>query len=407
MIFYLNSPSTSWSYWSSQHLCILQADKDLEQLEKSDCFQKQYKYDDKKIHILKIEGKNFTIPPHLIEKTKELVELRMNNASLTYIDGMSICKWQYLEQIIAQFNDIEKLPSKFLYHCKQLIELKLKNNKINEIAGDSFDGLERLERLDLSSNQIQYLNENLFNSLKTLKALSLRRNQIQLIHPELFRCNLDLLDLILSENDIKTIPSESLIMLKKLTELKVCFNPNLKSIELNNLNHLDYLCISNTSLTTFIISPNVTGVGAQNSKITGLVVQPNNKLRELFLSNNYIESLMSIQGTDFDKLEILALDKNPITIKDVTVVEIKRKFPSVRAFTISASSIDESREAQRMILEAEEIQIDIAITYDDINNKSHIYFKCFDDDLLFEKVYTTSSLKKVWPVFRDAITFIN
>lgn len=362
------------------------------------CDQRSWIRSSDTITELQIIRKNSTVPRRFVEKIPNVQFLIIRNNSLTSIDGMSICQWEQLQWIDADFNSLEKLKNGFLFFCKQLNQLLLHNNKIEEIASDAFIGLKSLRYLDLSSNQITYLDKNVFKPLKKLENLDLNTNRIQIIDLDLLRYNMLIGVLDLSNNDLKTNLSEILQMLDYLEVFSAENNPKLGNIDIRHLDSLKALNLGNVSLTSLFIPSNVKEVLLQNNQISQIFLEPGNTLSNLGLNGNCMTSLL-LEGF-FNNLESLSLRNNPIqlqSINDLSVVKIKTNYPSIDFLTIS--TIDD-RIAEQMILEAEENQIDLAIggyLFKDKRSLTNLRFSHFDSINFAnynQKFYITSSVEK-------------
>lgn len=348
-------------------------------------------------HIVQIAiaGKNITIPRAFVEQTKYVYSLEINFNDLLSIDGASICEWPKLEIIHADSNNLEKLSSGILLNCAQLIHLNLRNNKINEIAGDAFVGLSSLKHLDLSSNRLKFFDENVFEPLKDLESLDLRENHIQIDSSKLFQYNSKLLHLNLYSNDLRDIPSGLFHNLNKLNSLFISNNTNLNSsIDLKHMDALNELNIEFTSLITLVLPLNVRSVYASNSQVSRIVFQPNSQLVTLGIDNTLINNFDNFTNGTLTKLNNLYIS---LPLNSISIVEINTKFPSIKRIVIvDVASYNIDEEAQRMILEAEKNKINFAITHDDKFNRTYLDFNCFDDHIVYKKLYTTSSLKNLY-----------
>lgn len=268
-------------HWDEIHICGIYGNDLKKSSETSvSCFGEMIPND--AINGMEIKSENIILPPHLIEQTKNVQYLYMENINLTSIDYNSYCKWKYLETIEASYNNLKKLSNHLLFDCKKLERLNLQNNKISEIAKDAFAGLSSLLFLTLSSNQLTILNENIFHPLINLQHLYLNLNHIQMIDSFLFRYNVKLLFLYLDRNDLRIIPFGSLP--KNVYSLEAGENP-LRSIDLTHLNKLIRLNVTKTSLNTLSIPSNVETLYARDTPISRIFVQPKNRLTNLHLSN--------------------------------------------------------------------------------------------------------------------------
>lgn len=286
MLFYFQLPT--WfalgelqGNWDAIYICEIYAD-DLKKTSRTSvsCFGEMIPND--AIKGMEIKSENIKLPAHLVERTKNVQYLYMENINLTSIDGNPFCKWKHLQTIEASYNNLTKLSNNLLYECGKLERLHLQNNKISEIAEDAFAGLSSLLFLTLSSNQLTILNEHIFHPMINLQHLYLNLNHIQMIDTVLFRFNGKLLFLYLDRNDLRIIPFGSLP--KNLYSLDAGDNP-LSSIGLIHLDKLIRLNLTNTSLTTMSLPSNVETLHARDTPISRIFVQPKNRLSNLHLSN--------------------------------------------------------------------------------------------------------------------------
>lgn len=353
-------------------ICVIHSDE-LQNPNNSYCFR----HGCHSLNQMAIAGKHIMIPKAFIEQTKGVFSLEINFNGLSSIDGTAICEWPTLEILLADSNNLEKLSSGILSNCRQLRILTLQENKINEIASDALVGLSSLEYLNLSSNQITFLDENVFKPLKKLNSLNLRENHIQIDSSHLFHYNSELLSVCLASNDLRYIPIGLFDNLIKLKGLYISNNPNLKSsIDLKHFDALNYLMIDSTSVSTLILPLNMRFVYARNSQLSRIVVQPNSQLVTLKIDNTLIHNFDNFINGSLTKLENLHIT---LPLKEISIVEIKTKFPSLKCLVIVGATSDYiEEEAKRITLEAQQNMIDFAITYDDTISRKYLYSIGFD-----------------------------
>lgn len=215
--------------------------------------------------------------------------------------------------------------------------------------------------------------------------------------------------LTIRNNSLTSIDGLSICQWKKInTEILQSFgylevfsdtnNPKLGNIDIRHLNSLKELNMDNASLTSLFIPSNVEMVSLNDNQISEIFIEPNNTLFTLSLYGNRMTSLL-LEGF-FDNLRSLSLRNNAIQLQsmnDLSVVEMKTKYPSIGFLFIS--TIDD-RIAEQMILEAEENQIDLAIStclLDDIHSLTYLrfdYFGFINFKNYNQKVYITSSVRK-------------
>ncbi|UJR37599.1 hypothetical protein I4U23_030296 [Adineta vaga] len=108
---------------------------------------------------------------------------------------------------------------------RSLRTLDLRNNRLEEIDDDAFDGAESLTELYLSDNNLNTITTNTFNGLKNIHTLMLRTNKLTHIKNDTF-LDLDTLKtLSLHDNRIKCIAPGSFDRLQSLSTLDLLSNP--------------------------------------------------------------------------------------------------------------------------------------------------------------------------------------
>lgn len=253
------------------------------------------------------------IPQDLIDRTRSINEIDVNNRSVEIIDETGFCTWPKLTSINAGRNNILKLPSDLLANCRVLNSLSLSKNRISQIDEDAFRQLPFLTVLDLSSNQIDTLDDNVFKSLISLETLRLNNNKIQAISSDNFLYTTKLQTLDLSYNSIQTIEEGSFWNLRKLVILDVSHNLDLNTLDLTQMDRLQYVNIDNASLEQLNIPESVVQISANSNKITKLAIEPNGILEELHLRNNYLPTLKELSMAG----QLTALDVSYNNIRDV------------------------------------------------------------------------------------------
>lgn len=122
-----------------------------------------------------------------------------------------------------------------------LEKLNLRNNKIREIAKNSFKCLSNLKELDLSINCLTQLDSELFHDLVCLEDINLSTNKITKID-NIFGKNLGLKYLRLERNKIQSINLKSLAKLVDLVYLNLV-NNQIENLNINVIH--DFICFSN------------------------------------------------------------------------------------------------------------------------------------------------------------------
>ncbi|CAF3725088.1 unnamed protein product [Rotaria sordida] len=153
-----------------------------------------------------------------------------------------------------QDNSIKRISrDSNLQRLKNLRILDLRNNQIEEIDDDTFDGFDLLNQLFLNNNSLHTITSQIFNGLKNLQILNLDTNKLTCIKNDTF-INMNKLELLsLSHNSIKYIPSLSFDRLRFLSDLNLQSNPlicncHMKWLKQSKIITGDPECMSATKL---------------------------------------------------------------------------------------------------------------------------------------------------------------
>ncbi|CAF1267962.1 unnamed protein product, partial [Adineta ricciae] len=125
-----------------------------------------------------------------------------------------------------QDNLIKRVPRDGSFRrLRSLRTLDLRNNRLEEIDDDAFDGAESLNELYLSDNNLNSITSNTFNGLKNIQTLMLRTNKLTYIKNDTFVDLETLKTLSLHDNRIKCIAPGSFDRLRSLSALDLLSNP--------------------------------------------------------------------------------------------------------------------------------------------------------------------------------------
>lgn len=154
--------------------------------------------------------------------------------------------------------------------------LSLEFNKIQNLSSYLFKGF--LQKLSLKGNGLHTIGENCFANLFGINVLDLSHNQLTVLSTGLFRAFDKLLDLRLDWNNITDIPADIFSKCKKLKLLHLN-NNHIRNIPKNMLKDHDELI----------------EIHLENNYIKrvfyGGLPDNSNKLKQLFLQNNQLESI--------------------------------------------------------------------------------------------------------------------
>lgn len=196
---------------------------------------------------------------------------------------------EHLNVLLLNDNQLSDLESLFWASVKNLQQLDLSGNKINDIG--VLESLAHLEQLSLKKNQIVDILP--LANLVTLRELDLSSNQIVTIKDALKDlANLEKLDL--QKNRINDLKELSWLYYDHLLELNLSHNPLGDDLHpLSGMNNLEILHLKNTQI----------------SDLSQLLELP--AIERLDLSQNQITDITALSS--FTTLEVLSLHNNLIT----------------------------------------------------------------------------------------------
>ena len=164
------------------------------------------------------------------EKLRYLREIDVKDNEIDWIQLQTFDGLWRLRELTISDTQITQINGKLFESISNLKELWLHNNRIKQINSDSFKGLENLTSLSLENNQIFEIKDEAFDGLSNLKQLFLNRNKLSTISSSIFKSLTKLEGLWLNDNWLYTIDVNSF---KTLENLKVLFlgNNELKRID--------------------------------------------------------------------------------------------------------------------------------------------------------------------------------
>lgn len=246
----------------------------------------------------KCSGTNMdTVPQDL---NPQLQRLDISHNIIGYVSDMA--GYPNLIDLKISHNLILDLGSNCFQNSHMMISMDISHNSLGRIEYSDFNGLRSLVTLDLSSNQIDYISRGAFSSLTHLQTLNLASNRLavgegfpQDLFTQANRQTLRYLDL--SDNMFLSVPSSSLRNMEDLSDLDLSSNKlgKIDSREFDGIGRkLTSLKIKNCGLHT---------VGS--NAFIGL-----DTLRELDMSNNYLNDVPNEAFRKLQSLEILYIGTN-------------------------------------------------------------------------------------------------
>ncbi|KAF2886860.1 hypothetical protein ILUMI_19313, partial [Ignelater luminosus] len=197
-------------------------------------------------------------------------------------------------------NKIKKIHKDTFSKIRNIVELRLDKNGINEIHPSSFNGLafhsESKGTLYLNENKLNYITKEIFSNITYLVVLRLDNNNIENIDPKSFINLKTLMHLDISHNNLKDINAYSFAGLENLETL------NLTNNKLLNFNHDSFFGLN--SLQHLMLTEN----NIQEIPIGLFQYSPS--LKNLQLGNNYLSGFKTGSFSNLNKLQFLNLSHN-------------------------------------------------------------------------------------------------
>lgn len=134
-----------------------------------------------------------------------------------------------LDSLIISNNPLSKIPSG-VFNGLKTTKITLTENKISEIASDSFDDLPNLKELYLSKNQIRVIHPDWFKNTPALHAVDLNYNSIEEI-PAFTLKNIQKSNhnvFLLQSNNIKTVHTKAFVGFDNVEIIDLSSNENIQ-----------------------------------------------------------------------------------------------------------------------------------------------------------------------------------
>ena len=197
------------------------------------------------LKLLNLSNCQFSVWPGQISHLRSLVELRLDNNRLQDLPAEAFDGLSELQVLNLENNAIRSIP-RAVARCSKMIRLHLSKNQLESIP-ESLGALSQLQLLELRENRLESLSARFTTGLSSLKTLDARRNRLREI-PMLpqsphFR------ELLLSFNFITQLDAARLLGAAQLSVLDLADN-KLESIDstVADLRNLAFLNVANNNL---------------------------------------------------------------------------------------------------------------------------------------------------------------
>ena len=197
----------------------------------------------------------WTLPPQLFCNLGNLTTLNLSRNKLQDIGDLSFSHTvskcaPSLRTLDISLNHFNSIPALAFAALKNLTELNISLNGVQDLADQALFGMYSLEVLDISGNLLSTLPPELFKENKRLTKLYARNNSITVLAPGLFTGLTMLLELNLADNDLTNtwVNSETFMDLLRLASLDLSYN-KISRLDAATFRDLTNLQVSlNTSL---------------------------------------------------------------------------------------------------------------------------------------------------------------
>ena len=162
------------------------------------------KYGCKLSFLQRSNDKKITSSAHIDNQTISDVKLVQLFAS-DFIPQSLTTMFLNLTSLVIDECSINELKNGDLNYMTNLTFLQLSDTPLQSIAGDSFNGMSRLENLIIFNCSLKYLHPNTFLALNNLDYLELNDNDLEILDGNLLKNNKKLEDVYLSRNKLKII----------------------------------------------------------------------------------------------------------------------------------------------------------------------------------------------------------
>lgn len=274
--------------------------------------------DDENLHVNCVDANLDFVPITLNPSVQKL--LLKNNRIRSIETGFSF--YHELNFIDLSHNHLLKISQGSFSTQSRLIELHLNNNKITSLSNQTFGGgsigsrgLPSLIHLNLRDNFLENVEPGIFIYTRNLKELDLGQNSLQEINSSAFEGLEKLRILKIDRNELRRVPQIfsngtpkhfgqlppqfGTTRLTTLIELFMGMNP-IDSLEKNAFSALINLAILDLK-------------GCHLNSVDPDAFRGLSHLKKLILSDNNLKAIPSVSFSPLHELEILKIGRNPIS----------------------------------------------------------------------------------------------
>lgn len=238
------------------------------------------------------EGVGLTDPPSDIHPSVTTLDLRRN--LLTRLGSDLMAPLANVVRLTLTDNRLENIADDTFRDSRLLQVLELSGNNLTYLTGAAMRGAETLLQLDLSSNRLEKV-DGAFHGMRILSRLDLSANRLHRITGDTFRGLSNLRYLLLSGNRISSFEHDAFLDLERLMHLVLKSNP-----------------IATTTVEFRFHSPYLSYIDLSECELTRIPRGLPPTLRYLQLRRNNISAVERGSLDACPDLGILVLDENAI-----------------------------------------------------------------------------------------------
>ncbi|KAG5680158.1 hypothetical protein PVAND_009683 [Polypedilum vanderplanki] len=261
----------------------------------------------------------YDIPREVFSTFQFTKKFTANNIGIEEISKYNFNYAANLLELRLRSNKIKKLPNSCFSNAPLLETIDLCSNEISEIEKNAFAGMEKLQYLTLSDNKIVKLDENVFRDLKNLISIRLDSNKLQVIEGKLFASAASsLTEIRIDSNEIAMIADNDGDAFARLQKLKLLNlgNNRMQQINIADTN-IERLWIAQNNLKELKLNKNLKLLYAPINEINKIDFNGNTELLEIKLRQNQINDFTNFSSS-LSKIEVLDISYNPITTLKVS-----------------------------------------------------------------------------------------
>lgn len=323
------------------------------------------------------------IPTKICKQFKNLQEIILNSDRIEQLTQNTFSNCRNLVKISLEANRIHTIHKDTFDELSTLTHLYLSNNLITKLNKDTFKNLKQLQILFLSNNDFKTLNPEILENLKQLRQLNLNRLRLSSLSDEIFQKNVNLNSVDLSENNLTSISADLLKPLPDLITLDLSYN-QIKTIHRSAFDsqlHLKNLLLNDNQLSTL----NVNWFFRMNPLL-------------LVLRRNQIDAIPEGIFAKFKQINYLSLSDNKLGVINSNIFDVSNRMPT-NFFYLDGNQIDAiDRKLMNVVNVTVEFNLynNLCVSYvfkgfGSIGNRLDRCFNNFDDIPVVIKEPTTST----------------